>query len=206
MSLLSKDECERIEAAIGELEKRTAAEIVVAVVGRSTHTLALRALLAFGAALASGFAFLELAPSFDARLSTFVELVVGFGSFALFGVGSLERLLVPREAARREVEAHAFALFARHGLYRTRSHTGVLLLVSELERHAVILGDSAIDARLGKQGWQAYIDHVVSAIRRGEPARGILEVLDKLGAALAEVAPPEALNDNELSNRVIQEP
>jgi len=206
MRLLTESECKRIESAIGELEKRTEAEVVVAVVRRSTQTTLERALVAFAVALVAGLAWLEALPRLDARYVLVVELAVGFAAFAFFGLRALERLLVSRSAARRQVEQHASALFARHGLYRTRSQTGVLLLVSELERQVVILGDKAIDARLGQAGWQAHIDHLVAAIRRGVAAQGILEVLERLAAVLAEVAPAGEQNDDELPNTVIQEP
>jgi putative membrane protein len=206
MALLDDADRARIEAAIGALEKRTQAEVVVAVLGRSTHAWLERAVVASAAALVAGLAFLEALPHVDGRLALFVELGVGFAAFALFGLTPLERLLVSRARAGREVEERAFALFARRGLYRTRSHTGVLLLVSERERRVVILGDQAIDARLGQAGWQSHIDQLVLAIRQGEAARGILELLDQLGGVLAELSPPEAQNDDELSNAVIQEP
>jgi len=206
VALLDDADRKRIEAAIGALEERTQAEVVVAVVGRSTHAWLQRAVVAFAAALVAGLGFLEILPHLDARLALFVELAVGLAVFVLFGLLPLERLLVARSRVKSAVEERAFALFARRGLYRTRSHTGVLLLVSELERHVVILGDQAIDARLGQAGWQAHIDHLVLAIRNGEAARGILEVLDRLGGVLAELSPAEAQNDDELSNAVIQEP
>ena len=206
MALLSEADRKRIEGAIGELEQRTAAEVVVAVVGRSGAHVAERALAGFAVALAAGLAFFEAFPAFDPRYALLVELAAGFAGFALFGVPALERLLVSRAAARRAVEEHAFAVFARRGLYRTRSHTGVLLLVSELERHAVILGDEAIHGRLGVGGWQAHIDRVVAAIRRGDAARGIVETLEALGPELAALAPPGERNDDELPNAVIVEP
>jgi putative membrane protein len=206
MALLDDADRKRIEAAIRALETRTQAEVVVAVVGRSTHAWLERAVVAGAAALVAGLAFLEALPHVDGRLALFVELGVGFAAFALLGLTPLERLLVSRARASREVEERAFALFARHGLYRTRSHAGVLLLVSERERRVVILGDQAIDARLGQAGWQAHIDQLVLAIRHGEAARGILDLLDRLGGVLAELCPAEAQNDDELSNTVIQEP
>jgi len=206
MALLNEGDRQRIAAAIGALEQHTQAEVVVAVVGRSTHAWLPRAAFGFAAALSAGLAFLEGFPNFDGRLALFVELVVGFAVFAVSGLAPLERLLLSRVEARREVEERAFALFARHGIYRTRARTGVLLLVSELERHVVILGDEAIDGRLGPAGWQAHVDHLVHAIRRGEAARGILEVLDRLGGVLAELAPASQQNDDELPNAVIEEP
>jgi putative membrane protein len=206
MALLNASECQRIESAIAELEKRTEAEVVVAVVGRSTPTTLERALVAFTFALVAGLAWLEALPRLDARYALCVELASGLLAFALFGLRPLERWLVSRRAARGRVQEHAHALFARHGLYRTRSQTGVLLLVSELERQVVILGDKAIDGRLGQAGWQAHIDHLVAAIRRGQALTGILEVLERLGAVLAELSPAGEQNADELPNTVIQEP
>jgi putative membrane protein len=206
MALLDDADRQRIEAAIGALEQRTQAEVVVAIVKRSTHAWLPRAVVAFAAALSAGLGFLEGLPNVDGRFSLFVELVVGFAVFALCGLPPVERLLVSRAEARREVEERAFALFARHGIYRTRAHTGVLLLVSELERHVVILGDRAIHGRLGQAGWQSHIDHLLLAIRRGEAARGILDVLERLAGVLAELAPAGEQNDDELPNAVIEEP
>ena len=69
----------------------------------------------------------------------------------------------------------------------------------------VILGDKTIHERLGPEGWQAHVDHIVEAIRRGETRRGILEVLERLGEVLAELVPAGAVNADELSNRVVRE-
>ncbi|HEV8550978.1 MAG TPA: hypothetical protein VGQ57_18150, partial [Polyangiaceae bacterium] len=103
MKLLSDADRRRIEAAIGALEKRTAAEVVVAVVGRSVPTLLGRFLCGAAVALVAGLVFLELWPALDARLSVVVELAAGCATFALFGVRALERLLVMRHAAKRAV-------------------------------------------------------------------------------------------------------
>jgi uncharacterized membrane protein len=143
MALLAPAECQRIEVAIAELEKRTEAELVVAVVGRSTQTT--------------------------------VE-------HALFCPVRAARALPHARAGRRAVAGLRARAACRD------------------------LGDKAIDARVGQSGWQAHIDQVVAAIRRGEAASGILAVLERLGVVLAEVAPAGEQNEDELPNTVIQEP
>jgi putative membrane protein len=205
MGLFDSNQKQRIEAAIAELEKRTAAEVVVAVVRHSGRPWVTRSLVAFGVGLFGAWLFLERAPHADPRFALAIELVLIFAAFALFGWRTLERLLIAPALARREVEEHAFALFARHGLHRTRGHTGVLILLSELERRAVILGDEAIHARLGERGWQAHVDRIVLAIRGGRAADGLVEVLGELAGVLAEIAPPEADDDDELPNAVLDE-
>jgi putative membrane protein len=204
MKLFDEADKQRIEAAIAELETRSAAEVVVAVVPHSGRPWLGRAVASFALALMAGVCFIELSP-YDPLWSPFVELGVALVAFAVLGLRPLERRLVAPAVAKREVEEEAFALFARRGLYRTRARTGVLILLSELERRAVILGDEAIHARLGNEGWQAHIDRIVEAIHRGEAARGVVEVLAELTRVLAEIAPPSGANDDELSNRVVEE-
>jgi putative membrane protein len=160
--------------------------------------------VSFGLALTAGACFLELTP-YDPRFSPLVELAVAAVAFALLGWQPLERRLVSAAVAKREVEEEAFALFARQGLHRTRARTGVLILLSELEHRAVILGDQAIHEKLGAAGWQAYVDRIVLGIRNGEAARGVVEVLEELAPLLSEIAPVTGQNDDELSNRVIDE-
>ena len=205
MTLLDVAQKQRIEAAIGALEQRTAAEVVVAVVPQSGRPWLTRSFVAFACGLVGAWLFLEWVPTADWRWALGCELVVAFVVFALFGLRPLERLLIAPALAGREVEEHAFALFARRGLYRTRGHTGVLILLSELERRAVILGDEGIHARLGEQGWQRYVERIIAAIRRGRAADGVVEVLAELTDVLAELSPPEANNDNELPNAVLDE-
>jgi putative membrane protein len=205
MVLFDARQKQRIEAAIAELETRTAAEVVVAVVPASGRPWLTRSFVAFACGLVGALFWLDFAPAFDPRSALLVELVVTGAAFALFGLRPLERLLVAPALARREVEEHAFALFARRGLHRTRGHTGVLVLLSELERRAVILGDEGIHARLGDQGWQVHVDRIVRAIRGGRAADGLVEVLAELASVLAELAPPDAKNDNELPNTVLEE-
>lgn len=205
MRLFDANDKQRIESAIAALETRTAAEVVVAVVPWSGRPWAARALVAFGCGLLAAWLVLDRFPSVDPRAALVLELVVTFAAFALFGVRALERLLVAPARAARDVEEHAFALFARRGLHRTQGHTGVLVLLSELERRAVILGDEAIHARIGNGGWQAYVDRIVGGIRSGRAAQGVVEVLGRLTDVLAEIAPPVGANENELPNAVLDE-
>jgi putative membrane protein len=205
MTLFDAAQKQRIEAAIAELEQHTRAEVVVAVVPHSTRPWVMRSLASFACGLVAALLFLDFAPALDPRLALCLELLVMLAAFALFGARPLERLLISPRAAGHEVEQHAFALFARRGLHRTRGHTGVLILLSELERRAVILGDAGIHAELGDHGWQGHVDRIVGAIRRGQAADGLVEVLGELARVLAEIAPAEAQNDNELPNTVVDE-
>jgi uncharacterized membrane protein len=62
MSLLSNEDERRIEAKITEIERRTAGEIVVAVVERSGEYALGRAAVAFACALSAALVLIELRP------------------------------------------------------------------------------------------------------------------------------------------------
>jgi putative membrane protein len=205
MSLLSPDDQQRIEAKIAEIEQRTAGEIVVAVVARSGEYALGRAAVAFAAALCGALALFEFRPDLPPEWGLLLELAVALAVYGLLGISGLERLLIPPSVAEARVASRAFSLFAERGIHRTAHHTGILVFLSELEHRVVILGDKTIHERLGQHGWQAHVDHIVKAIRQGDASRGILEVLEQLGAVLAELVPASAVNADELSNRVVRE-
>jgi putative membrane protein len=204
MSVISEADCRRIEDAVRELEKKSATELVVAIVPRSADYWQARLVVAVAWSLAAAHALLQFRPDIPAYWAILLQVPIGFATFVLFGRGALARLLLPRGAARAAAERRALELFAARGLTRTRDRTGMLILISELEHRVVILGDQGIHERVGDAGWQEHVDHVVAAIHRGEAARGVLEVIERLGAAHSELNPVRAGDTNELPDHVVR--
>jgi putative membrane protein len=204
MSLLSDADCTQIENAVRALEKKSATELVVAVVPKSADYWQARLVVAVAWALAAAHAMLQFRPDVAPFVAVLLQVPIGVATFVLFGRGALARLLIPRGAAGASAERRALALFAERGLTATRDRTGMLILVSELERRVVILGDRGIHERVGDAGWRAHVDHVVAAIHRGQAARGLLDVIERLGATHAELNPVRAGDTNELPDDVIR--
>jgi putative membrane protein len=202
--VLRASEREQIEAAIREIEKRSALEVVVAVVKRSADYWHFRVGLSVSWGLAGGCAVLLFLPQLHAVWALLSELPIGLLAYFGSGLTPLHRLLIPRIYAERAVHARAFQLFAERGLHQTRDHTGLLLLVSELERRVVILGDSGVHARVGDQGWQRHVDSLVRQIRKGQTVHGILEVLREIETTAGSAQPVRADDTNELPDSVIQ--
>ena len=204
MSLISAKDSERIEAAIQRAEAQTSTEFVVAVVPRSGDYLLGPMLAAFawtlGVACVIGW-FAPALPTFDVVA---LELPIAVATFFLFRLPPLHRPLISKAVAEEHVRRRAFALFSERGLYRTRDASGMLLLVSELEHRVVLLGDRGIHENVGDAGWQAHVDHVISAIRRGETAQGIIDVIERLSALHAEHLAPRTNDENELPNTVLR--
>jgi putative membrane protein len=196
----------RIEAAIAEVERRTAGEIVVLTVPASDGYDDLRLLYA-GALALIGAALAHLSwPGLGASWLLWVQVAVGALGFAAFGLRPLLRAIVPAARALHAVERRAHEEFLARELFATRDRTGVLLLLSELERKLVILGDRGIHARVQSAGWQQHVDRVAAAIRAGRAADGVCEVIAALGTTLAAALPPRPDDENELPDAVEEEP
>jgi putative membrane protein len=202
MTLLDQAAKQRIEQKIAELEQRSAAELVVVTVGRSDDYAQVRWAGALAAALLGAACAHVALPSLLPLWLLWLELACAALAYLLLGWRPLLALAVPRGLAARNVERRAQAAFLAHNVFATRDRTGVLILLSELERQVVILGDQGIHARVQVSGWQAHVATIVAAIRRGRAADGVCEVLDALAAALARDVPIREGDTNELPNTV----
>lgn len=204
-SLLSTADAREVEASITRVEQSTSAELVVAVVPRSSDHWQGRVLAAFAWGLGSSAALAYFRPEiglFEVLALNVVAFALGF---FLLGIPAIHRWLVPPERAERAVHARAFQLFAERGLYGTKRRTALLIFVSELERRVVLLGDAAIHAELGAAGWQTEVDRLIARIREGRLKSGLLEVIAALEPKLHAAAPRHAGDTNELPDAVLRD-
>lgn len=206
MALFSKEDQQRIEARIEAVESRSAGEVVVAEVQRCDNYSGRRFVNAglLSLVLAAGVHELwPLVPT-DWVLLTQVPLVALL--YFLTGLGPVLRALVPRAERVQEVEQRAARMFTERAVFDTRDHSGVLIMLSELEHQVVVLGDRGILARLQVSGFEQYVKTIVAAVRSGRAAEGVCQVLDALGEVLAADFPRREDDVDELPNRVVQEP
>lgn len=204
-ALLSDVDRERVEAAIADVERRTSLEIVVAVVARSADYWQWRVLLSICCGLTAALVLLEWAPTVPVLAAVFAQLPAGLLAYWGSGSSAVHRLLIPQRVSAEAVQAHAFRLFAERGLHNTRDRTGLLILVSALERSVTLLGDTAVHERVGGSGWQAHLNHLIARLREGRPADGIVDIIARVEAALGSDFPVRADDRNELPNAVIEE-
>jgi putative membrane protein len=202
MSLFSKDESDRIAAAITEVEQGTAGEIVVAEDVRSDDYAEVRLAWAFGLGLAVAGGAHLLWPWLEAGWLLGLELGVFLLVWLLSAIPGVLRGLIPSRRASDAVDRAARLAFGEHAVYRTRDRTGVLIYLSALEHRVVILGDEGIHARVQNPGWEALVAELVQAIRDGRAGEGVCNVIGKLGTRLSEAAPIRPDDENELPNHV----
>lgn len=203
--VLTREELGAVEAAIADAEARTSGEIVVAVVTRSDEYALPRAIAAFALAALGASALAFAWPSLHPQWILLAQLPLALVGWGVVSLPALTRLLVSARRIDDAVGERALELFAECGVHGTRERNGVLVLVSELERRVVILGDTAIDAKIGRDGWQAHVQRIAAAIRAGKTAEGLGAVVRDLGEVLGRDFPRRADDRNELPDTVVRE-
>jgi putative membrane protein len=91
-------------------------------------------------------------------------------------------------------------------LQNTKDRTGILILVSILERRVHVLADKGLNDRVPPGTWDGLVNGILVGIRTGQATDAICEAIAKCGVLLAQVSPAgSGDNPNELPDRIIQE-
>lgn len=202
MALFTREEEERISAAITAAERKTSGEIV-AVVADSSETYLYAPFL--WAALVSllvpwpliHFTWMKVQYIFLIQLAVFLVLLV------VLWPKNVRVALVPRSIRNNHAKRRATEQFLAQNLHTTKGRTGVLIFVSVAERHAEVLADKAIDDRVPAGTWQEIVDTLTSEISQGRATDGFIQAIMAAGDHLARHFPPGAPDPNELPDHLI---
>jgi putative membrane protein len=201
MIQLTDKQREAISEAIRHAEMNTSAEIVCVVARMSSDYAALPYMWAALLALAVPWPLVAFT-----GLAVQTILAIQLATFALgFAFLSLDRIrlaLAPR--AMRRAHAHRAALeqFVTRGLSQTRGRSGVLIFVSLAERYVRVIADEAVNAHIARAEWQEVVDVLISEVRNGRLAEGMVAAIQRCGALLAERLPDDGSQQNELPDRI----
>ncbi len=211
---LTNEERARVEAAVQVVEQHTSAEIVPMIVGRSglyreaQHRAGLLvALLVLTALLTIETAWLPWGWHAANAVWLLAATMLAYSFGAWSGTWPfIIRLLTSRERMRQKVQLRAERAFAQHGIARTREHTGLLLMVSLLERQVYVLADQSLGNRISGAQWQDVVAVIVERMKVDDLVGGLCRGIEASGVLLARACPPgKGDNPNELSNVVIQD-
>lgn len=111
--------------------------------------------------------------------------------------------LVPRRIKRARAHRRALEQFLVQNLHTTSGRTGVLIFISAAERHAEIVADAAIEARVPKGTWQEIVDRLTAAFSAGRHTDGFIVAIEEVGGHLATHFPPGSRDSNELPDHLI---
>ncbi|SLM47109.1 conserved protein of unknown function [Nitrospira japonica] len=212
--VLKPEERERIGEAVRTAERRTRAEIVPMIVSRSgvyrdaTHRAGLiLALFTLTALLMSEAAWLPW--SWDGENAAWLVLctVAAYAAGAWSGTfAPIVRLITSRERMRQKVRLRAERAFAQHGIFQTRERTGILLMLSVLEREVYVLADKELIRLVSSGQWDEVVRSVIEGVRAGDMAVALCAGVSRCGEILAVACPATSGdNPNEIPDRVIDE-
>lgn len=204
MPVLGEQVLDRLEHFVAQVEKRTAAELVVVLAHRAEPYRDIPYRVGALAALAVLAGLLFLPAGFHPGW-VLAETAVAFGLGFVAGHRSqrLARWLTTDRRRARSIEAAARRAFYERGVSLTRERTGVLLFVGWLERRAVLLADVGIERQVPLDEWNA----VRRCLAGPEPMRdfpqGLIGCFEPVGELLAERLPAGADNPDEIPDRPV---
>lgn len=199
--VLSKEDQDRIGAAIRAAEARTEGEIVCVLAKSSSdyavYPLAWSAL----AALIAPWILVTLTALSVERI-LLIQLLLFLGLYVLFSVPVLHRLLVPRPVQRAAAHRAAMEQFMIRGMSRKANRAGILIFVSLSEHYARIVADQGITVKVDQSVWRGAVDALILHMRDERIADGFIAALEQCGAVLAEHFPAGAAPSNDLPDRI----
>lgn len=213
-NIFSQADLASIRNAVQAAERRTRGEIVPIVVPASARYREAAHVAGLIVALVTLAAMLSFDYGWGAWSGGALShgwIVVGVVAAYLIGhvLGTQPwcvRLLTPDRRMAMKVRLRAESAFYKHGLHRTREATGVLVLLSLLERRVQILADQAINERVPPGTWDEMVTDLVEGIRGGRPADALCRAIRRCGDLLAVHFPArEGDNPNELTDDLIRE-
>lgn len=208
---LSDEEQKKLDQRISAAEKRTGAQIVLAVTERadSYPEIPWKA-FALGSSIAALITFIMNAlvytwpPIFTLTKTT--ALIIGAGALlALITtvVPKFARLFLPAYRIETEVLQYAESLFLERELFATKERNGVLFLISIFERQVLILPDTGVGSRLKEEARKDIIKNIAGLIAKGEIYEAFGQGLEQMSLSLG--SSDGGTGNNELTNDIIQE-
>lgn len=146
----------------------------------------------------------------DAQIMTALTTYIGLQTAVFmiaWGLASwpaLRRALTPKTVAVTRIHTATLAQFMALGLHRTRDRTGVLIYASLAERRAEVFADDGIYAKAPPEVWGEVVDRLVAGLRRGAPADGFVDAIERTGEILAACLPPRGDDLNELPDDIVE--
>ena len=209
---LNDEERGQLDQRIADAEKRTGAQIVLAVVERSDAYAELPwKAFALGVSIAGLLVLVmnllwPLTSATKAALLAIVMILAAGAGFALLTVfvSDFAKLFLHTHSAEVETRQYAESLFLSKQMFATSKRKAVLLLVSIFERQVIVLPDTGLARELNQEATEMIIKHMRLYLKAGQTARALEAGLKKLAEVISVDGQPGA-SVNELPNDIIEE-
>src|SRR5258706_1883479 len=185
-SFFSSEFKDEVKRSVGQVERQTSAEIIVAVRPSSASYLHVDFAVGSLVALAVLCVFLYHPEPFEFTYLPF-ELGAAWivGALLSLSFTPFRRALASKKLQRSSVDLAASAAFTDCGVHKTRGRTGILVFVSSFERRAVIRADLGVPiAELGEK-WRSW-SHRIEASAQKLDRGAFIAALGEAGSLLSE--------------------
>jgi putative membrane protein len=199
---VSKDDRIRIRKAVAAAEEKTSGEIFLVVAQASDDYRFIPIVWATVVALIAPLPLIYLT-GLPASLIYAVQLVLFVVLSLVFSHPAVKPWIVPSGVKHARARALAVEQFLAHGLHTTEKRTGVLIFVSLTERHAEIVADTGIAAKVDQAVWQSAMNRLVAEVAAGRLADGLIAAVEATGAVLARHFPPRRGDRDELPDELV---
>ena len=197
-SRIDQAACETLAGCVTEIEKYTAAELVIVVRARSGH-YAHADYLCGGILALLGLVFLLFSPVEFNQYWVVIDVVLLFvlGAYFSSKTEAIRRLLTTRKFRAGVARTGAAAMFYEAGIANTSAERGVLVYLSLFERRLELIADRGVLQAVPSQEWNECLFELHEAGSDPE-LDGMLKAIRVLGALLAAYLPASDDNPNEL--------
>lgn len=196
------EEFKAVEDKITELEKQSSVEFVPVFLEQADGYTALRQSYFWFSYVVVLF-ILQSCLAAELLIWTYaLALPVSFAVFALSSKSWALRLLVPKAYQQHKVEETALKVFAQEEVFATRDRTGVLILISKMEKSVFILGDKGLNSKVDPKEWSDLGQSLAKDFDQHRSGDSFLKALDGLIQRLKSDFPPRNDDSNELHNKV----
>ena len=211
---LTVEEQAQITSAVQAVERRTNAEIVPMLVARSGlyrdaqyQTGLIAALLVLAVLLTCETWWLPWGWHASNAAWLVCAVILAYAGGAKIGTWApVIRLLTSQDRMQQKVIMRAERAFAQHVGAQTRDHTGVLIMLSMLEKHIYVLPDRSLAEQVAAERWKHVVQAAVERLHQDDIVGGLSQAIHACGSVLAEACPDRpGDNPNELPDTVIQE-
>ena len=201
----TKEEQQRIEAAVTAAEAKTSGEIVPMVVDASYDYPRAELIGAGTLALASG---LVVSWAFGGEsIWWFLPVfILGFFVFQqlIRRLPELKRKLIHPDEMSIEVKEKALVSFLEQELHHTRDRSGILILISLLERRVQVLADSGINEVVPEHSWEEIVSIITAGLKTGDACAAVCRAVERCGELLTTNVPIKHDDRDELPNLIIE--
>ena len=198
---ISKEDHERIAAAIRAAEARTSGEIVCVLAEVSSHATVLPVFVAAVVALATPWPLVAFTTMPVVRI-LFVQAIIFAVLLTILCIPAVRVALVPRRARRAIAYRVAMEQFISRGIARNIGTAGILIFVSLAEHYARIIVDDEIAKRVPQSRWQSAVDALIAHMREGRVADGFIAAIELCGNELAQHFPQTHSGPGKLPDRL----